>query len=135
MNLPNITITTLDLERISSLLAEGDLPPDALERLDAELARANVVEPTEVSGDVVTMNTRVRFEDELSGTTREITLVYPEEADADAGRVSVLSPVGSALLGLRVGQSIDWLAAKGRRMRYRVVAVSFQPEAAGRYDL
>jgi regulator of nucleoside diphosphate kinase len=57
--------------------------------------------------------------------------VYPREADIDAGKISILVPVGSALLGLRVGQSIDWTLPGGRKRRYRVIAVPYQPEAEG----
>jgi regulator of nucleoside diphosphate kinase len=136
MHLPEITITSHDYERITDLLE--DLSPDAQERaqaLELELERAVKVPPDSISADVVTMNSRVLFEDELTGATREVTLVYPKDADPEAGKVSVLSPVGSALLGVRAGQTIDWPASRGRRMRFRVVSVLYQPEAEGRYDL
>jgi regulator of nucleoside diphosphate kinase len=77
------------------------------------------------------MNSRVVFEDEQTGERREVTLVYPREADIDAGKISILVPVGSALLGLRVGQSIDWTLPGGQKRRYRVIAVPYQPEAEG----
>ena len=76
------------------------------------------------------MNSRVVFEDETSGERREVTLVYPGRADIGAGMISVLTPVGTALLGLRVGQSIDWEVG-GHPQRYRIVDVPYQPEAAG----
>ena len=81
--------------------------------------------------DVVTMNSTVDCIDDISGDTHPVTLVYPRDADAAAGRVSVLAPVGSALLGLSVGQQIDWQAPGGRALRLRVVAIRYQPEAAG----
>lgn len=101
---------------------------DALEN---ELARAIVVPPEQIPKDVVTMNSRVVFEDETTGERREVTLVYPAHADIGAGKISILVPVGSALLGLRIGQSIDWNLPSGQRRRYRVIAVPYQPEAAG----
>lgn len=136
MNKTDITITNLDRDRLGSMLQTVE-PPDerAVVRLDDELARAEVVAASAAPNDLVTMNSRVRFVDELAGTTREITLVYPDEADPEAARVSVLSPVGSALLGLRVGQVIEWPLASGRRGRFRVLSLPYQPEAAGHYHL
>lgn len=81
------------------------------------------------------MNSRVRYMDELAGVTREITLVYPHDASRYESRVSVLSPVGSALLGLRVGQTIEWPMVSGRPGRFRVLALPYQPESAGHYHL
>jgi regulator of nucleoside diphosphate kinase len=132
---PEITITRPDFERLGALFASSGVTDDAwVERLDEELARARVVAPESVPPDVVTMNSRVCFEDEAAGVTREITLVYPDEANAESARVSVLAPIGSALLGLRVGQSIEWPLPNGRRKRYRVVSVPYQPEASGHFD-
>ncbi len=134
--LPAVIVTTQDRERISSALeAAMSARPDELERLDQELARAEIVPSRDVPPDVVTMNSRLVFEDEISGVVREITLVYPPEADASAARISVLSPVGSALIGMRVGQVIEWTVPKGGRKRYRVLSVPYQPEAAGDFHL
>jgi regulator of nucleoside diphosphate kinase len=77
------------------------------------------------------MNSRVIFENETTRERREVTLVYPGSADIDSGKISVLVPVGTALLGLRVGQSIDWELPGGEMQRFRIVQVPFQPEAAG----
>jgi regulator of nucleoside diphosphate kinase len=103
--------------------------------LDRELARADVVPSTSIAPDVVTMNSRVRFADDDKGEPREVTLVYPEDASLNTACVSVLSPVGSALLGLKVGQAIEWPFSDGHRERYRVLAVGYQPEAAGHFHL
>jgi regulator of nucleoside diphosphate kinase len=124
---PSLYLTQDDLERLSQILdAQGGRFP----HLEAELARAAVVPREEIAHDVVTMNSRVLFENETTGERREITLVYPHEADIDAGKISVLVPVGTALLGLRVGQSIDWKLPSGEKHRYRVVDVPYQPESA-----
>jgi regulator of nucleoside diphosphate kinase len=80
------------------------------------------------------MNSRVRFEDLDSGEQLEVTLVYPRDADVDQSKVSVLAPVGSALLGLSVGQSISWPLPGGKSRHLRVVGVTYQPEAAGDMD-
>lgn len=130
---PKIFLTQNDLDRLLDLLegykaASGGKRFEALER---ELVRAVVMPRDKLPNDVVTMNSRVLFENEKTGERREISLVYPGSADIDAGKISVLVPIGTALLGLRVGQSIDWELPSGEKARYRVIAVPYQPEAAG----
>ena len=124
---PSLYLTQDDLERLSQIL---DAQGGRFARLEAELARAAVVPRGEIPHDVVTMNSRVLFENETTGERREVTLVYPHEADIDAGKISVMVPVGTALLGLRVGQSIDWELPSGEKHRYRVIDVPYQPESA-----
>jgi len=102
------------------------------DELQRELERAIVVSSEAVPRDVVTMNSRVLYVDETTGERRLVQLVYPEEADAGASQVSVLAPVGAALLGLSVGQAIEWDFPDGSRRRLRVEDVSYQPESAGR---
>ncbi|NEL80435.1 MAG: nucleoside diphosphate kinase regulator, partial [Xanthomonas perforans] len=113
-----------DLARLEALL---DSPAfnkhPAATALSDELGRARVVPPDQIPGDVVTMHSRIDCEDELHGERHTLTLVYPHEADVQHGRISVLAPVGSALLGLSVGQSIDWRTPDGRDLRLRVSAV------------
>ena len=128
-DLPHIYLTQADMERLLHLV--DAYPGRRFEQLERELVRAQVVAREEIPPDIVTMDSRVVFEDEGTGERREVTLVYPGSADIDAGRISVLTPVGSALLGLRVGQSIDWELPAGVRRRYRIAAVPYQPEAAG----
>ena len=129
---PEIIVTTQDFERLQRLVACTE--STAAERLDAELARAQLVAPTEIPADVVTMNSNVVYEDQGSGEQRAVRLVYPNDAEAERGWVSVLAPVGSALLGLRQGQEIDWPTPRGTR-RLRVVAVPYQPESHGHFAL
>ena len=131
-SLPPITVSSRDLARLEALLDAPALRqlPAAL-ALGEELARANVVEPAEMPADVVSMNSVVTCLDEDTGESHLLTLAYPQEADADAGRVSVLAPVGSALLGLAVGQHIDWALPGGRKLRLKVTSIRYQPEAAG----
>jgi regulator of nucleoside diphosphate kinase len=127
-----ITLSRLDVERIESLLdtpALRDSPIAA--RLRAEFDRADIVEPAQMPHDVVSMNSSADCVDESNGKHHTLTLVYPKDADADAGKISVLAPVGSALLGLRVGQSIDWPGQAGKTHRLKVTAIHYQPEAAG----
>lgn len=127
-----ITLSRLDVERIEKLLdapALRDSPTAA--KLRAEFDRADIVEPADMPHDVVSMNSSADCVDESNGKHYTLTLTYPKEADADAGRISVLAPVGSALLGLRVGQSIDWPGQGGRTLKLKVTAIHYQPEAAG----
>jgi regulator of nucleoside diphosphate kinase len=126
---PQIYLTHDDMDRLLQLIEA--YPGKRFERLEGELLRAKVVPREKIPEDVVTMNSRVVFENETTGVRREITLVYPGMADIDEGRISILVPVGTALLGLRVGQSIDWELPGGEKHRYRIVGVPYQPEAAG----
>lgn len=128
--LPRIVLSRFDHERLERLLEKVG-PRSDLDALREEIERAEIVEPEALPPDVVTMNSVVRFSDEESGTETEVKLVFPGHADVESRRISVLAPVGSALLGLSVGDSIDWAVPNGRTRRLRVEAVSYQPEAAG----
>ncbi len=123
----SIIVTNVDLQHLMPVLEQNDTP--ASDALDAELRRAQVVDEAAVPPDVVTMNTEVVYEDD-TGARRTVRVVYPREADSARGRISVLAPIGSALLGLRVGQSIEWVLPRGRR-RLRVVEIRYQPESSG----
>ena len=130
---PSITMSSLDWERLDRLVnleTYSRLP--GVEALEEEMNRANVVEPTEVPPEVVTMNSTVEFIDDKTGQTFQMTLVYP---DAVTGHetVSIFVPVGSALLGLSVGQSIVWQIPGGRELNLRVLKVLRQPEAMGEF--
>mgnify|MGYP002356890139 CR=1 FL=1 len=130
--LPPITLSSRDLARLEALLDSPALQRHpAAQALAAELARAHVVAPESMPADVVTMNSLVECIDETGGERRHLTLAYPQDADATRHRVSVLAPVGSALLGLRIGDAIDWPAPSGTTLRLRVTAIAYQPEAAG----
>ena len=128
--LPLIRVSRFDLERLERLLEKVGPRPE-LERLRDELDRAEVIEPSDVPPNVVTMNSRIRFADEETGEESEISLVFPRHADTEQGRISILAPVGPALLGLSVGATIEWPVPEGRTRRLRVVAIAYQPEAAG----
>ncbi|HET7675131.1 MAG TPA: nucleoside diphosphate kinase regulator, partial [Gammaproteobacteria bacterium] len=105
---PRLTVSSLDYDRLEELLEK--LPANAFPgkaELLAELDRADVVAPEEVPPTVVTMNSTVRFAIESSGQEFSLTLVYPKDAGTD-GTISILAPVGSALLGLSIGDAIEW---------------------------
>lgn len=130
---PAIIVGKDDLERLRAIVESNLFGRDeeAAERLAAELDRAIVVAQDAVPPDVVTMSSRIVFEDSETGRQREITLCEPREADPSRGKISVLAPVAAALLGLRVGDSIDWPLPNGRRATLRITSVPYQPEAAG----
>lgn len=129
-------ITTRDLERLQGVIDSAfDRDRDVADALDTELSRALVVAPEAVAPTVVTMNSRVVYESLPSGETREVTLVYPTRSNALDGRISVLAPLGAALLGLSVGDEIHWPVSADKQLHLRVREVTFQPEAAGDYNL
>lgn len=130
---PAIVISSLDLDRLERLLesAEYAKHPGAA-ALREEIERADVIRPQDMPADVVTMNSTLECIDEVSHDTHQLTLVYPDRADRDLGRISVLAPVGTALLGMRVGQVIEWPSpGGGKPLRLKVLAISYQPEASG----
>jgi regulator of nucleoside diphosphate kinase len=131
-----IVITATDHQRLERLLETSAGRRDAphLDALADELARATIVPPDEVPADVATMNSALELVDLDSGEELALTLVYPPAADARAQKVSVLAPAGVALLGSRRGDEVSWASAR-RARRVRLVRVSYQPEASGRFDL
>jgi regulator of nucleoside diphosphate kinase len=134
---PDIVVTATDERRLAHLLQTkaSELDQTTLELLEDELQRATIVDSSRIPPDVVTMNSVVSFEDVDTGERSEVTLVYPSVASGHEGRVSILAPVGSALLGLSVGDSIEWPVPGDRSRRLRVTAVRYQPEAEGQLDL
>lgn len=133
-NRPPLLVSRLDAERLEALLEQPRFRVLDTGALQEELARATLADPAQMPADVFTMNStaQVRVEDaERGDREHEITLVYPHDADGDARKVSILAPVGSALLGLRTGDTIDWPMPGGRSARLRLLAIRFQPEAAG----
>lgn len=132
-----IVVTQQDLERLQELLRESRISrsesDESLRALAEELDRATVVAPEEVPPDTVTMNSTVRVA--VVGSREQVnwTIVYPDDASAEDGRISIFAPLGTALLGYREGDTLEWDVPAGRR-RYRVLEVVHQPEAAGEWD-
>lgn len=122
-NNPPIVITESDFGQLRRLAGHP--------RLAAELKRAVVIDSRCIAADVVRMNSRVLFEDQDTGERREVTIVFPYEANPSTGSISVLTPVGTALLGLAVGQPIVWPFPDGTQHRLRVLKIISQPEADG----
>jgi regulator of nucleoside diphosphate kinase len=128
-----ILITEDDMARLRELVRRGRMvsrrDQDHLEELDRELDRAEVVEAGEVTSDVVTMQSTVRVSDLDNGSSMVYTLVFPVDADIDRKRISILAPIGTALIGYRAGDLLEWATPGGTR-RLRIEEVLFQPEAA-----
>jgi len=129
-----IYITTFDKERLEELLSIADSfsyrDRDDLRKLSDELKRAQIVDPKAVPPGVVTMNSRIRLS--VNDTEMEVTLVFPKDADADKGCISVISPVGTAILGYAVGDAIPCQTPAGLRT-LKIDEMLYQPEAEGRF--
>ncbi|MDT3707125.1 MAG: nucleoside diphosphate kinase regulator [Thiobacillus sp.] len=128
---PAIIVSEPDLERLEAMLASlPDTHPGA-EALREELDRAQILPAEEMPADVVTMNSRIRFVVEPAGKEVEVDLVYPRDLTGLPDQLSVTTPAGIAVLGLAVGQQIEWLAPNGQAVRARIVDVTYQPERSG----
>ena len=132
-----IYITTSDYHRLSGLIEisrerNGDADREYLDQLEEELERAEVVNPEDVPHDVITMRSKVRLKDLKSGKTVMYSLVFPSEANSNEGHISVLAPIGTALLGNRSGDVVESKVPSGLR-RLKVKEILYQPEAAGNY--
>ncbi|MFC0134961.1 nucleoside diphosphate kinase regulator [Massilia eurypsychrophila] len=131
---PPITISSLDAERLETLAGATSPPADASRQaLLDELARADIVEPQDMPPGVVTMNSTVRFEIDAPGEQFCLTLAYPKDMDRLSNGISILTPIGTALLGLSVGDTIDWPRPDGQLLQVRLLEVLYQPERAGEY--
>ena len=133
----DLVFSSFDKERLTRLLRETDSPTEdraELEDLTREIERGAEVRPEEIPPDVVTMNSTVRLTDLESGTSHVYTIVFPSDADYDKGKISILAPLGTALLGYRVGDIVNWRMPRGDR-RLRIDEIVYQPEAAGDFHL
>lgn len=128
---PARVLTELDHVRIGKLLKHPDMAFAAA--LEAVLDNAELISSYDVPPSLVTMNSRVLIADALLGEERTLTLCYPPDADPQTGCVSVLSPVGTALLGLAQGQVAHWSAPNGAQASAKILKVVFQPEESGDY--
>ena len=134
-----ICITKPDYERLTKLIEiarerDGDANREYLDRLEEELDRAQMVRQQDVPADVITMRSTVRLKDLNNGEEMIYRLVFPTEANYDDGKISVLAPIGTAMLGYRRGDVIEWKVPSGVR-RLRVEEIIYQPESNGEYHL
>jgi len=137
MDARKIQITENDLKNLYEAIREaensGYRSSIYLQQLKGELDRAEIVTPEEIPADVITMKSKVILTDLSDNSTMELTLTYPEEGAGGEGRVSILAPIGTAILGYRVGDVIEWDTPAGKTS-LRVEKVLYQPEADGKYD-
>ena len=129
---PHLILSSLDVDRLEALLEH--MSPNAFPGkadLEAEIARADIVEPGDIPPEVVTMNSTVTFVMAETDKQFQLTLVYPKDLDGSTDKVSIFAPVGSALLGLSVGDELAWPSVGGKSMTVRVIGIVYQPERAG----
>ncbi|MCU0596752.1 MAG: nucleoside diphosphate kinase regulator [Desulfobacterota bacterium] len=133
-----IYITEYDLERLTKLIEELDDSDSQdkgyLVHLQEELDHAHIVPSSAIPEDVITMNSQVCLVDQGTQNEERLTLVFPQDADISKGRISVLAPIGTAMLGYRVGEVFRWKVPAGERI-LKVREILYQPEAAGDYHL
>ena len=131
-------LTRADYHRLNDVLRATLLERSEdlgdLARLQDEIRRARIVEPKEIPSDVITMNSRVRMRDLDSGEQMEVSLVYPSASNAAAKKISILAPIGTAILGYRKGDVVEWEVPAGMR-RLQIEDVLYQPEASGDFSL
>ena len=122
--LPPIKIRRADMERLAQLAeAAAETSPATAEFLAGEIERATVVPDTAPLAGVVAMESEVIFRDDATGVQKQVILVYPKAANIEAGRISVLTPIGAALIGLSAGQAISFVTPSGERRSLTVMEV------------
>jgi regulator of nucleoside diphosphate kinase len=133
-----IHITEFDNKRLRDLLTEASYSEyrgsEYLDDLEQELDRAMIVDPKKVPPDLVTMNSQVRLEDLDTGEEMVYTLVFPEDADHTHNKISILAPIGTAMLGYRVGDIFEWKVPEGLS-KMKIKEILYQPESSGDYHL
>ncbi|MCC2955916.1 nucleoside diphosphate kinase regulator [Massilia sp. IC2-477] len=131
---PSILVSWLDMDRLDRMLdALPAAQAGARDALLDELGRAGLAEPWEMPADVVTMNSRVRFAFDGADEEVTMTLTYPKDMNGNPEQLSILTPVGTALLGLKVGDSIRWQRPDGAMFDVSVRGIEYQPERDGQY--
>jgi regulator of nucleoside diphosphate kinase len=138
MNNKSIQITEFDFQRLNRLLRQAQHSDyrgsEYLAELQAELDHAQLVSSHAISQEIVTMNSRVVLLDLATRKEETYTLVFPEDADLSQGKISILAPIGTAMLGYGIGDTFEWEVPAGKR-RLKVKRIIYQPEAAGDYHL
>ena len=130
---PKLIISSLDIERLEKLVSTTpDINFHGKTELENELHRAEIVDPTDMPASVVTMNSKVKFK-LIPGKNYHLRLVYPKDLDPNGGTISILSPVGSALLGLSEKDQIHWPNPAGEEINLYIEKVTYQPEREGEY--
>jgi regulator of nucleoside diphosphate kinase len=132
-----ILITINDYQRLKGLIGFASLKekmPEIVTRLDNKFKTAKMVPQDRILANVITMNSRVLLKEVSQGRQAEVTITYPQDADGREGRISVFSPIGTAMLGRQVGDKISWKVPAGIG-HFEVIKIIYQPEAVGHYHL
>jgi regulator of nucleoside diphosphate kinase len=137
MEQPDVTLTELDVHRLTPVLKvyEAGHGAAAVRQIRAKMGCAPVIPAEQVPPDLVTMNCRVVYEDERTRARAELVITYPDKEDVSRGRVSILEPIAAALLGTRIGQSVECTLLDGRTAQVKVIDIKYQPEKAGHLHL
>lgn len=129
-----IYLTEFDVKRLRDLIRDAVQSEyrgsEYIEKLKEEIERGKIVPPAQIPADVITMNTRAQLVDMETGEEMELTLVFPQDANVLEDRISVLAPIGCAMLGYQTGDIIEWDVPDGVR-RLKVKAIKYQPESSG----
>ena len=134
MNQPQIFITTKDAQKLRELIRNAFHSnyrgSEYLKKLEEEIEKASVVEPDQIPPDVITLNSTARLIDQNTDEEMLYTLVFPEDADVSKGKISILAPIGTAMLGYKTGDTFEWDTPSGVCI-FRVKEILYQPEASG----
>ena len=135
MDNKRIIINSRDYAKLRQLIGANPSPENQyIKNLEHELSNAMLLDPEKIPPDVITMNTRVCFSEADESEDFIYTIVYPEDADIEQGRISVLAPIGTALLGYRTGDKVSWKVPAGVKT-FIVKKILYQPESEGNYYL
>jgi regulator of nucleoside diphosphate kinase len=132
-----ILITINDYQRLTGLIGFASLKekmPEIVNRLNNKFRTAKMLSQDRILGSVITMNSRVLLKEISHGRQAEVTITYPQDADGREGRISVFSPIGTALLGCQVGDQVSWKVPAGMG-HFQIIKIIYQPEAVGHYHL
>lgn len=133
-----IILSSLDYERIYSSINKAEesksISEQEAQSLAGELEKAKIVEPQEMPEDIVTMNSKVKITFVKTGKQMELQIVYPQDADINQNLISIFSPIAAALIGYKVGDTIEWIVPSGPTS-IKIDEITYQPESVGQYDL
>ncbi|NDY71852.1 nucleoside diphosphate kinase regulator [Desulfobacter hydrogenophilus] len=133
-----LLITKFDLDRLESLLdlywGHNGFDEKNLESLEKKISNCIVVPPEFIPNNIITMNSTFTVENEVTNEKKTYTLVFPEDADIKGNKISILAPIGIAILGHKVGQSIEWVAPSGLK-KLKFIKIHYQPETCGQFNL
>lgn len=132
-----IYVSEFDFDRLYGLVESTDpnlRDKQHMAQLKEELEQGEVLPPEEIPGDVITMNSRFRLKDLDNGNLSDYTLVFPHQADFSKNKISIVAPIGVALIGCKVGATVSWKTQSGEK-RFKIMKILYQPEASGDFHL